>query len=61
MTMPMRVAVGAAAWWEVVLAVLGVIAACALLVRTAGRVYAGAALRTSGRLTIREALAAADR
>lgn len=61
MTMPMRVAMGVAAWWEVLVAAAGVVATCALLVRLAGKVYAGAALRTSGRITVREALAAADR
>lgn len=58
MVMPVRQAAGEAAWWEVGLAVLLMIVAIAVIVRIGGRIYAGALLRTGGRLKLREALAA---
>jgi ABC-2 type transport system permease protein len=58
LVMPVRMAAGAAAWWEVVLAVVLMLAAIALVVRLGGRIYAGALLRTSGKTKIREALRA---
>jgi len=44
--------------WEIVLAVVLMLAAIALIVRLGGRIYAGALLRTGGRTRIREALKA---
>ena len=58
LVMPVRQAAGEVAAWEIVLAVVLMLAAIALLVRLGGRVYAGALLRTSGRTTLREALRA---
>ena len=58
LVMPVRMAAGAAAAWEVVLAVVLMLVAIALVVRLGGRVYAGALLRTSGKTKIREALRA---
>ncbi|MCZ2817681.1 ABC transporter permease [Modestobacter sp. VKM Ac-2984] len=58
MVMPVRQAAGEAAWWEVGLAVLLMVLAIAVIVRIGGRIYAGALLRTGGRLKLREALAA---
>jgi ABC-2 type transport system permease protein len=58
LVMPVRMAAGAAAWWEVVLAVVLMLVAIALVVRLGGRIYAGALLRTSGKTKIREALRA---
>jgi ABC-2 type transport system permease protein len=56
MVMPVRMAAGAAAWWEVGLAVVLMAVAIAGIVRIGGRVYAGALLRTGGKLKFREAL-----
>jgi ABC-2 type transport system permease protein len=58
MVMPVRQAAGGAAWWEVLLSALIMLAAIAVVVRVGGRVYAGALLRTSGRTKVREALRA---
>ena len=58
LVMPVRMAAGGAAAWEVVAAVLIMLVAIALVVRLGGRIYAGALLRTSGRTKIREALRA---
>jgi ABC-2 type transport system permease protein len=58
LVMPVRMAAGGAAAWEVVLSVLIMLVAIALVVRLGGRIYAGALLRTSGRTKIREALRA---
>jgi ABC-2 type transport system permease protein len=58
MVMPIRLAGGGAAWWEVVLAVLVMLAAIVGVVRLGGRIYAGALLRTSGKTKLREALRA---
>ena len=58
MVMPVRVAAGEAAAWEVGLAVLLMLVAIAVIVRIGGRVYAGALMRTSGKVKLREALRA---
>jgi ABC-2 type transport system permease protein len=58
LVMPVRTAAGEAAWWEVVIAVVLMLVAIAAIVRLGGRVYAGALLRTGGKLKLREALQA---
>jgi ABC-2 type transport system permease protein len=58
LVMPVRQAAGDVPAWEVVLAVVLMLVAIALVVRLAGRIYAGALLRTSGKTKLREALAA---
>lgn len=58
LVMPVRMAAGGAAAWEVLVAVLIMLVAIVLVVRLGGRIYAGALLRTSGRTKIREALRA---
>jgi ABC-2 type transport system permease protein len=58
LVMPVRQAAGDVAAWEVALAVLIMLAAIAVVVRIGGRVYAGALLRTSGKVRMREALRA---
>jgi ABC-2 type transport system permease protein len=58
MVMPVRQAAGDAVWWEVVLAVVLMLLAIAAIVRIGGRVYAGALLRTGGKVKFREALKA---
>jgi ABC-2 type transport system permease protein len=52
--MPGRIALGAAAWWEPVLAVTLTLAAIAGLVVFAGRVYTSAILHTGPTLKLRD-------
>jgi ABC-2 type transport system permease protein len=56
LVMPVRQAAGDVAAWEIALAVVLMLVAIALIVRLGGRIYAGALLRTGGKLKIREAL-----
>jgi ABC-2 type transport system permease protein len=58
LVMPVRMAAGDVAVWEVALAVVLMLLATGLIVRLGGRIYAGALLRTSGKTKIREALKA---
>lgn len=55
LVMPIRLARGQIALWETVLALVLAAAAIYALVRLAGRVYAGALLRTSGKTRLRDA------
>jgi ABC-2 type transport system permease protein len=55
LTMPVRVAGGDAAAWEIVVSVLITLAAIALLVPLSARLYAGAVLRTGARVKLRAA------
>lgn len=57
---PVRFALGALAWWEFAGAALVTGVAMWLLIRFAGRVYAGAILRTGGRVKLREAYRTAE-
>ena len=59
--MPGRIAIGAAAWWEPLIAVALAIAAIAGLVVLAGRVYTGAILHTGPTLKLSDAWNAATR
>jgi ABC-2 type transport system permease protein len=58
LVMPVRQAAGNVAAWEIALAVVLMLVAIALVVRLGGRVYAGALLRTGGKIKMREALRA---
>ncbi|MEI4273044.1 ABC transporter permease [Klenkia sp. LSe6-5] len=58
LVMPVRMAAGEAAGWEIAVSVAIMLAAIALVVRVGGRVYAGALLRTGGKTKLREALKA---
>ena len=58
MVMPVRIAAGGAAPWEILLAIVLQLIGVALVVRLGGRIYAGALLRTGGKTKIREALRA---
>ena len=60
MVMPIRMAAGEAAAWELVVSVAVVLASVALVVRIAGRVYSGGALRTRRRVKLREAIAGGE-
>ena len=53
--MPVRIAAGVAQPWEIVIAVVGTALAAAALIWIGSRVYAGAVLRTGGRVKFREA------
>jgi ABC-2 type transport system permease protein len=54
MAMPGRIAMGAAAWWEPVIAAALTLAAVAGLVQLAGRVYTGAILHSGPALSLRD-------
>ena len=58
--MPVRIAAGAAQPWEILVAVLGTAVAAAALVWVGSRVYAGALLRTGGKVKLLEAWRAAS-
>ena len=55
LAMPNRIAMGVAAWWEPMLAVVLTLAAIAALVQLGGRVYARAILHTGPTLRLRDA------
>ena len=55
LAMPNRIAMGVAAWWEPMLAVVLTLAAIAALVQPGGRVYARAILHTGPTLRLRDA------
>ena len=55
LAMPNRIAMGAATWWDPVVAVVLTLAAIAGLVVFGGRVYAGAVLHTGPALKLRDA------
>ena len=57
--MPVRIAAGVALPWEILVAVVGTAAASAALVWIGSRVYAGALLRTGGKVKLIEAWRAA--
>jgi ABC-2 type transport system permease protein len=58
MVMPIRWAAGDAPLWEVGLAILLMLIAVVALIRLAGRIYAGAVLRSGPRVKLKDALAA---
>jgi ABC-2 type transport system permease protein len=60
MTMPIRMVAGDAATWEVVVSLALMVAVTYVLVRLAGRIYAGGLLRTGGRIKMREAWRSAE-
>lgn len=57
MVMPVRWAGGGVPWWELLIAVLLMLVATAAVIRLGGRIYAGALLRTGGKVKVRDALA----
>lgn len=59
LVMPVRIAAGGVPWWHIAAAVLLMVAAIVGMVRLGGRIYAGALLRSGGRVKIKEALAGA--
>ena len=59
LAMPVRMVLGSATTWEVVASLAIVIGSTALLIPLAGRVYAGAVLRTGAKVKLRDAWRAA--
>jgi ABC-2 type transport system permease protein len=59
MTMPPRIALGEAPVWQIVGAILVILAATAALIPLAARIYSGAVLRTGSAVKLREAYRAA--
>jgi len=59
LAMPVRMVLGSATTWEVVASLAIVIGSTAFLIPLAGRVYAGAVLRTGARVKLRDAWRAA--
>jgi ABC-2 type transport system permease protein len=57
--MPARIALGQAAWWEIALAVVLLIASAVALIWWGGRIYSGAILRIGKKVSLREAWRAA--
>ena len=55
LAMPVRIVLGSAAPWEIALSIGASVAAVIVLVPLAGRLYAGAVLRTGARVTVRDA------
>jgi ABC-2 type transport system permease protein len=60
LAMPVRMVLGSATAWEIVFSLLIVVGSTALLIPLAGRVYAGAILRTGAKVKIRDAWRAAS-
>jgi ABC-2 type transport system permease protein len=58
MVMPIRWAAGTVPLWEVGVSMLVMAVAVVLLIRVAGRIYAGAVLRSGPRIRLKDALAA---
>jgi ABC-2 type transport system permease protein len=56
MAMPVRIAAGEAAGWQIVLAVALMLAATWAMIRVAARIYAGGLLRSGARVRARDAL-----
>lgn len=59
LAMPVRIVLGSAAPWEIALSVALLVGSTLALVPVAGRLYAGAILRTGGRVRLRDAWRAA--
>jgi ABC-2 type transport system permease protein len=59
LAMPVRMVLGSATAWEVIASLAIVIGSTAFLIPLAGRVYAGAILRTGGKVKLRDAWRAA--
>ena len=59
LAMPVRMVLGSATTWEVVASLAIVVGSTALLIPLAGRVYAGAVLRTGAKVKLRDAWRAA--
>jgi len=61
LVMPIRMGAGEAPAWEVAVAAALVLVTILVVVRLAARVYAGGAMRTRGRVKLREAWSGASR
>lgn len=61
LVMPVRMAAGEVAWWELLASIGLMLVAIVALFRLGGRIYAGALLRSGGRVRIKDALAESGR
>jgi len=59
LAMPVRIVLGAAPWWQVLLSLAVIVGSTVVLVPAAARLYIGAILRSGGRVRIRDAWRAA--
>lgn len=55
LVLPVRMALGLAPWWHVLIGVVGVIVATYFMIRIAGRIYEGSLLRLGARVKLRDA------
>ena len=55
LVLPVRMALGLAPWWHVVIGVAGVIVATYFMIRVAGRIYEGSLLKIGAKVKIRDA------
>ena len=55
MTLPPRILMGTAPWYEIVGGALVTLAACGALIPAAARIYSGAVLRTGSAIKLRDA------
>jgi len=60
LAMPVRIVLGAAPAWQILVSLVALVGSTVLLVPFAARLYSGAVLRTRGRVRIREAWRAAE-
>jgi ABC-2 type transport system permease protein len=60
LAMPVRIVLGAAPGWQIVLSLIVLVGSTVVLVPFAARLYSGAVLRTRGRVRIREAWRSAE-
>ncbi len=60
LAMPVRIVLGAAPGWQIVVSLIVLVGSTVLLVPFAARLYSGAVLRTRGRVRIREAWRSAE-
>ena len=60
LVMIVRIANGSVPWWQIAVSVALMAATIYGMVRLAGRIYAGAVLRTGGRVKLREAWRGAE-
>lgn len=55
LVLPVRMALGLAPWWHVLIGVTGVVIATYFMIRVAGRIYEGSLLRLGARVRLRDA------
>jgi ABC-2 type transport system permease protein len=58
--MPLRITAGDVPWWEVAISVVIVIVTIIVTIRLSARIYSGSALRTGGKVKLKDALKGSD-